>query len=127
MARLASTMCAGIVLVASLAAEGGAQATKTAPPGVVVSNTSRAVGDGRYDWTVSISGPRVAADQIQCVEYTLHPTFPNPVRRVCTRGKDVKHAFALSSNGWGEFTIKLRVTFRNGTEQRLAYPLKLTQ
>ena len=94
---------------------------------VAVSNTSRYVGDGRYDWTVFVYGPRVAADQVRCVEYTLHPSFPNPVRRVCVRGKDVDHAFALSSNGWGEFTIALRVLFRDGTEQRLSYPLKLNR
>jgi len=34
----------------------------------------------------SIQGSDNALDQIQCVKYTLHPTFPNPEREVCKRG-----------------------------------------
>jgi len=104
-----------------------AQPTSASNPPIAVSNTSRYVGDGRYDWTVFVYGTLITSDQIRCVEYTLHPTFPNPVRRVCTRGKDLGHAFALNSNGWGEFMIELRVFFRNGKEQRLSYALKLRQ
>jgi transcription initiation factor IIF auxiliary subunit len=102
-----------------------AQTSKAQLPALAVSNTSRAVSDGRYDWTVFVYGSRVTAGEIKCVEYTLHPTFPNPIRRVCDRGPDPQHAFALSSNGWGEFTMTLRVFFRNGTQQRLTYDLKL--
>jgi transcription initiation factor IIF auxiliary subunit len=104
----------------------GAQTTKEMPA-LAVSNTSRAVGDGRYDWTVFVFGTRVTSDEVKCVEYTLHPTFPNPIRRVCVRGSDIQHAFPLSSNGWGEFTIAVRVFFRDGTQQRLSYPLKLSR
>jgi transcription initiation factor IIF auxiliary subunit len=101
--------------------------TTSSTPVLAVSNTSHFVGDGRYDWTVFIYGTRVTSNHVQCVEYTLHPTFPNPIRRVCVRGADPQHAFPLSSNGWGGFTIGLRVFFRDGTQQRLSYPLKLGQ
>ena len=106
-----------------------AQQSSAATPSrsVTVSNTSRYVGDGRWDWTVFVRGPSSIVDKIQCVEYTLHPTFPNPVRSVCVRGKDNLQPFALSSNGWGEFTIMVRILFRDGKQQRLSYPLKLTQ
>ena len=97
-----------------------------AQDGVAVSNTSHFVGDGRWDWTVFVTAPPAVLSRIQCVEYTLHPTFPNPVRRVCVRGKS-SQAFALSSNGWGEFTIAVRIFFRDGKKQRLDYPLKLAQ
>ena len=91
-----------------------------------VSNTSHYVGDDRWSWTVFVVAPRSVLNQIQCVEYTLHPTFPNPIRRVCVRGKD-SQAFALSSNGWGEFTIGVRIFYQDGTKQTLSYPLKLSE
>ena len=36
---------------------------------------------------VFIQAPPAVLSQIKCVEYTLHPTFPNPVRQVCDRGQ----------------------------------------
>ena len=103
------------------------QSSKSSSLGVTVLNTSRYDGDGRWDWTVFVRAGNPTLDAIQCVEYTLHPTFPNPVRRVCVRGKDSQQAFALSGNGWGEFTIKVKVFFRDGKQKLLNYPLKLTQ
>ena len=103
------------------------QSAKASSLSVTVLNTSRYVGDGRWDWTVFVRAANPTLDAIQCVEYTLHPTFPNPVRRVCVRGKDAQQAFALSSNGWGEFTIKVKIFFRDGKPKLINYPLKLTQ
>jgi hypothetical protein len=91
---------------------------------ISVSNTSRYVASGRWDWTVFIQASPAVLSQIKCVEYALHPTFPNPVRQVCDRGKD-SQAFALNSNGWGEFTIQVTVFFRSGETQHLKYALKL--
>ena len=97
----------------------------SAQSGITVGNTSKSAGEGRWDWTVYITAEPAVLSQIRCVEYTLHPTFANPIRRVCARGKDTRHAFPLSSNGWGEFTIKVRVFFANGKPQLIDYPLKL--
>jgi transcription initiation factor IIF auxiliary subunit len=91
---------------------------------ITVSNTAKFIGDGRWDWTVFVIAERPVLDRIQCVEYTLHPTFPNPIRRVCTPG-DPSHAFALSANGWGTFTIKVHVIFRDKSVQQLQYNLVL--
>lgn len=91
---------------------------------VALSNTSHYVGDDRWDWTVFVQGTPTALARIKCVEYTLHPTFPNPVRLVCDRGKGTQ-AFALSSNGWGEFTIAARVIRQDGGVQALSYRLRL--
>jgi len=74
--------------------------------------------------TVFVKAERPVLDRIQCVEYTLHPTFPNPIRRVCTPGNP-SQAFALSANGWGTFTMKVRVFFRDKSVQQLQYNLVL--
>ena len=95
-----------------------------APSGITASNTSRYAGDGRWNWTVSIQAAKPVLDSIQCVEYTLHPSFPNPVRRVCSRGAGAG-AFPLPANGWGTFTIKIRVLFRDGKQQSLEHQLVL--
>lgn len=93
---------------------------------LALSNTARAVGDDRWDWTVFLQAPPQVLGRVKCVEYTLHPTFPNPVRRVCDRGTGAR-AFALNSNGWGEFTIRAKVTFKDGRTQGLEYWLKLQE
>jgi transcription initiation factor IIF auxiliary subunit len=62
---------------------------------IKVDNTAKYVGNGRYDWTVFIVAEKAVLSGIKAVEYTLHPTFPNPVRQ--SRGPD----FAITANGCG--------------------------
>lgn len=88
------------------------------------SNTSRYVGDGRWDWTVFIVAPREVLQNISCVEYRLHPTFPDPVRKVCQPGHP-DLPFGLSTNGWGAFQIDIKVTFKNGEVRALWHVLVL--
>lgn len=86
-------------------------------------NTAKYVGDGHYDWTVYIDADPDILNNIKYVQYTLHPTFKNPVRKVKKRGGD--YPFALSMNGWDEFTIGVKVVFRDGTSTSFDYELKL--
>jgi hypothetical protein len=58
-----------------------------------------------YDWCVFVKESPSQLEAIQSVEYTLHPTFPNPIRRTLDRTA----RFALFSDGWGEFTIRIRI------------------
>ena len=75
-------------------------------------NIASPAGNNRWNWTIFIRADEQTLGQINCVEYTLHPTFPNPVRTVCSRGQG--YPFALSSNGWGTFTIRIRVFMASG-------------
>jgi transcription initiation factor IIF auxiliary subunit len=86
-------------------------------------NTAKEVRPDWWNWTVFIQGPDDVLDQVKCVEYTLHPTFLNPVRDVCERGTGP--AFALSANGWGTFQIRIRVFLKDGRVQELTHKLKL--
>lgn len=92
---------------------------------IKASNTSRYAGRvegrNRWDWTIFIDADQDALSRIQCVEYTLHETFPDPVRTVCTAA----NRFALSSDGWGFFTVKIRVILKDGSQRSLSHDLKL--
>lgn len=107
-----------IAILAAVAAWGAAG---QAPSQLKVRNTYRYLGRGHYQWTVFLSEDRPTLDQINCVEYTLHPTFPNPVRRVC----DSAGGFALSADGWGEFPVTLKIEWKDGHATRQQYPLDL--
>lgn len=64
---------------------------------LTVKNTSSYVGSGRWDWTIFIDADSRTLQQVTCVEYHLHPTFPKPVYKVCNHPET---KFAFSANGW---------------------------
>ena len=76
-----------------------------------------------YRWRVFVDEPAETLDKIRSVEYLLHPTFPQPVQ-VRSSPED---NFALESAGWGEFSILVRVTYKDGTNEDLDYMLKLNK
>lgn len=79
------------------------------------------VSERRWNWSVWLSGLASELDQIDCVTYTLHPTFPNPVRIIRTR----RGGFRLKSSGLGEFTIYIDITQKDGGHFQLSHDLKL--
>jgi transcription initiation factor IIF auxiliary subunit len=89
---------------------------------IAAANTSRYVGAGRWDWTVYLRAPPKVLKEIKCVTYKLHPTFPNPVRKVCELG-DARFPFGLSANGWGRFTVEINISFNDGRERQLRHML----
>lgn len=76
-----------------------------------------------WDWTIFVKGPNDVLDQIEYVEYALHPTFPNPVRVINERSHG-PYAFPLSTSGWGTFTVKVNIYYKDGTYQQLSHYLK---
>lgn len=78
-------------------------------------------GEDRYEWCVFVDEPAALLDEIESVEYTLHPTFPNPIRLV----NDRDHRFALYSSGWGSFALRIRVSFINGEHTTTSFYLEL--
>ena len=91
--------------------------------GFTVEHVAQSIGNNKWNWSVFLKGDRQDIAQIKCVEYKLHRTFPNPVRRVCDIG-DSMRPFALSATGWGTFTIPIRVFMKDGTHQDLQHELK---
>ncbi len=79
--------------------------------------------DGRWDWSVWIDGSEVELDQVESVEWVLHPTFPRPVVLV----KERQSKFRLDSSGWGDFEINAHVTTKDGHQQHLRHWLRLPE
>jgi transcription initiation factor IIF auxiliary subunit len=82
-----------------------------------------------YSFCLFIQGTDSILSEVAEVEYTLDPSFPDPVR-VST---DVKHAFPLQSEAWGAFTTYIRIFEKSGSKlleagrsfARIQYRLKL--
>jgi transcription initiation factor IIF auxiliary subunit len=84
-------------------------------------NSAHYAGNGRYDWTICVKAEPSVLGSISYVEYTLHPTFPNPVRY------GTGPNFSLSSNGWGEFNIQVKIGLRDGKVMRTQHWLTLSR
>lgn len=101
--------------------------TPLAPPHghgeITTKNTSRYMGEGRWDWSVFIVSDDKNLEEVKCVEYTLHPTFPKPVRMICNRGSTPGRGFFLNSNGWGTFNVGIKVIFKDGDVRYLKHQL----
>ena len=78
-------------------------------------------GEDWWKWAVWIEGSGAALDLIDYVEWTLHPTFPNPIRKISDRASK----FRLNTAGWGVFQITARVQFKDGKQTKLQHYLKL--
>jgi hypothetical protein len=76
-----------------------------------------------YAWCVYLDVDRDKLNDIQEVEYVLHPTFPNPVRVI----RSAKHCFALESEGWGGFLLHMRIILNNGDIVRDRYNLNFVK
>lgn len=60
--------------------------------------------------TLTVSGSRELLDQVDYVDYYLHPTFsPNVMR-----SRIVQNNFLLQITCWGQFTVTARIVLKNG-------------
>ena len=78
-------------------------------------------GEDWWKWSVWIEGQDEALNRIEFAEWTLHPTFPNPVRRISDRATK----FRLDTGGWGVFPIFVRLQLKDGQQIKLRHQLQL--
>ena len=78
-------------------------------------------GQGWWSWSVWMVATEEALNQVEYVEYTLHSSFLNPVRRIDNRFSN----FRLDEEGWGGFTLYVRVQLKDGEQVMLNYELRL--
>lgn len=90
--------------------------------GLIFRTRAEKVEKDWYKWQIELAGPMSALSEIGVVEYILHPTFPNRIRKT----KNAEDHFRLESAGWGEFDITVNVYFINGDEKTVKVPLKLS-
>ena len=83
--------------------------------------TSKKGGYSYYDWCVFVDEPPEVLATIRELEYTLHPTFSDPVRRT----NDKESLFAVMSSGWGEFDIRIIVRYFDDKETTATFFLEL--
>jgi transcription initiation factor IIF auxiliary subunit len=102
-----------IFLVASQAVQGQSN--------IQTRNSAHYAGNGRYEWTICVKADVSILDSIGYVEYTLHPTFPNPVRY------GTGPNFSLSSDGWGEFNVQVKIGLKDGEVLRTQHWLTLSR
>jgi len=92
---------------------------------VTLENISKPVGkkgvNDWFRWKIFLKGSDEELDKIDNVTYILHPTFPNPVRKISDRSSN----FAFSTVGWGEFEIKAKIKYKTGNEEKKTYWLNL--
>lgn len=74
-----------------------------------------------YEWAIWIEPNPRQLSEIEYVEYLLHPTFKNRLRKV----EDLKSGFRLESKGWGEFLIEISIFKKNGERLQLTHWLEL--
>jgi transcription initiation factor IIF auxiliary subunit len=68
-----------------------------------------------WNWSVWIDSSKENLNKIDYVEYILHPSFPNRIKKRTS----IKNKFLLKSKGWGEFNINVRVYFKDNEKNTL--------
>ena len=87
----------------------------------VIQQSENYEGDDWWEWAVWLEGNDADLDNVEEVEWQLHPTFPNPIRRSSDRAS----RFKLETAGWGVFLILATVTMKDGAGFKLTHHLKL--
>ena len=78
-------------------------------------------GDDYQKWAVWIDAPDAELNTVERVEYTLHPSFPKPVRII----EDRKTNFRLETAGWGVFTVYAKAVLQDGKKIDMEHELEL--
>ena len=78
-------------------------------------------GDDWWEWCVWLDGHDEDLAAVDHVVYTLHKTFPDPVRKVTDR----RTKFRLETGGWGVFRIYAKVAMKDGGVKKLSHDLVL--
>src|SRR5262249_55194542 len=76
-----------------------------------------------YAFCFYIDAANPELNDVSEVEYTLHPSFPDPVRS----SNDKNHAFALQSEAGKSFTTHVRIFTKSRSTVRLQYQLVLQE
>jgi transcription initiation factor IIF auxiliary subunit len=87
-----------------------------------VAQSQKYEGKQWWKWSLWIEGTDEDLDQIESVIYSLHPTFPEPLRTVTDRASK----FQLRCAGWGTFIIPIEVRLKDGQALQLEHELQFT-
>jgi transcription initiation factor IIF auxiliary subunit len=88
---------------------------------LAIAQNQKYEGDDWWKWSLWIEGTDEDLERIEAVTYTLHPTFPEPVRIITDRASK----FQLKCAGWGVFTIPVEIRLKGGKTLQLEHDLQL--
>jgi transcription initiation factor IIF auxiliary subunit len=96
------------------------------PAKIIVRNSSKSyrndMGEQWFYWKIFIeTEPPSLINQIQAVEYHLHPTFR--LKDILITNKNT--GFRLEAQGWGEFVIKMDVILNDNRSTTISHYLSL--
>jgi transcription initiation factor IIF auxiliary subunit len=85
-------------------------------------NTWNYKGDDWWEWEAFLDDEGSGElSNVKFVEYVLHETFPNPIRRIASPAE----GFRLKTSGWGTFDLKAFVHYKDGKKVRLQHEIQL--
>lgn len=76
-----------------------------------------------YKFRIFVNGPNNISQNIDYVEYQLHPTFPGPNRRV--GGERRLSKFHLEFEGFAGFDMNIIVRLKDGHDEEYSYTISL--
>src|SRR5207302_745068 len=110
-----------VKLAISLKSGAKSSPVKRAEMPVDVKQSCEYKGQDWWEWSVWIEASDKVLDEIDYVEYKLHATFPDPVRRATNRDEK----FLIESAGWGEFMIGVEISTKKGERLKRQHWLTL--
>jgi len=90
---------------------------------IAADNSVVRLGERLWQWTIFIKAPEKLLDEVQYVEYTLHPSYKDSVVTVYERATGSR-AFPLTRTAWGTFRVYIKVVMRDGSTRQLSHYLK---
>jgi hypothetical protein len=93
---------------------------------IAIDNIAAYKGNDQWEWTVFIKSSPEVLNSIEYVQYTLHPSFSDPIQKVYkTTATD--YPFGLTRVGWGVFEVPVKVVFKTGEQLSLRYMLRFQE
>jgi hypothetical protein len=93
---------------------------------IAVDNTAVYKGNDQWEWTIFLKSSPDVLKSIEYVQYTLHPTFYDPIQKVY-KTTDPDQPFGLTRTGWGVFEVPVKVVFKTGEQLSLRYMLRFQE
>ena len=78
-----------------------------------IEQTSEQASSDKWNWEIFLKGNKDDLDKIEYLEYILHPTFVNPVRKIY----DKDSGFKLKTSGWGTFPVYYRIKVKGKKDE----------
>jgi transcription initiation factor IIF auxiliary subunit len=85
-----------------------------------IHQTSKQISERRWEWAISLDASEKVLDSIEKVVYHLHHTFREPVVEKINRSEK----FELKTSGWGTFTVRIVIHYKNDEVEELRHRLK---